>query len=370
MNRHLDKPPKVFISYSHDSQEHCEKVLQFSNKLRSEGIDSWIDQYEIFPPEGWPRWMEQQIERADFVLMICTETYAQRVKCKEKMGVGLGVQWESHLIYQCLYKTGANNNKFIPILLDNVSINNIPSLLQSYNHFRVDFAPDYKKLYMLLTHQNIEPVPLGRIRKLPKLDYCSQPKTDFQTYMVSKWLTALERLRETGQIDSTTTSNVLRYVTKGTCSLDNQPTATLVKKITDLPNWEQQLWLSMSEEAIAAKLITAINGRFHQILAAIRFDLNLVIVELGIRFVLIPPGTDRDGRTNRTFFYLAEAPLSQLEWNSIMSDVSCSDMNANIAITELSVNRVRSFLNRSNQLLQNRAFFDSRQWNNGCLPLL
>ena len=38
--------PKVFISYSHDSQEHKDRVLSLADRLRSDGIDCNIDQYE------------------------------------------------------------------------------------------------------------------------------------------------------------------------------------------------------------------------------------------------------------------------------------------------------------------------------------
>ena len=66
--------PKVFISYSHDSPEHAGRVLELSDRLRQDGIDSHIDQYEVSPPEGWPRWMVNKVEWADFVLVVCTET--------------------------------------------------------------------------------------------------------------------------------------------------------------------------------------------------------------------------------------------------------------------------------------------------------
>ena len=55
--------PKVFISYSQDSIEFADQVLQFSNHLRQEGIDTSLDQYEESPPEGWPRWMERQMAK-------------------------------------------------------------------------------------------------------------------------------------------------------------------------------------------------------------------------------------------------------------------------------------------------------------------
>lgn len=43
---------KVFISYSHDSPEHKNRVLELSDRLRGDGIDSVIDQYEGSPSQG------------------------------------------------------------------------------------------------------------------------------------------------------------------------------------------------------------------------------------------------------------------------------------------------------------------------------
>jgi hypothetical protein len=68
-------PPRVFISYSHDSPEHCDRVLEFADRLRTDGVDAMIDQYIQSPPEGWPSWCQAEIEKAGFVLMVCTETY-------------------------------------------------------------------------------------------------------------------------------------------------------------------------------------------------------------------------------------------------------------------------------------------------------
>ena len=39
-----ERAPKVFISYSHDSPEHADRVLDLSNRLRGEGIDTVLDQ--------------------------------------------------------------------------------------------------------------------------------------------------------------------------------------------------------------------------------------------------------------------------------------------------------------------------------------
>src|SRR4051794_39238801 len=82
--------PRVLISYSHDSPEHEARVLEFANRLRADGVDALLDQYQTFPAEGWLRWMNQQVVQAGFVLMVCTETYARRVAGEEKPGTGLG----------------------------------------------------------------------------------------------------------------------------------------------------------------------------------------------------------------------------------------------------------------------------------------
>ena len=65
------RPPTAFISYSHDSPEHQNCVLTLSNRLRSDGIDTILDQYLESPPsEGWPRWMDRLVRDADFVLSV------------------------------------------------------------------------------------------------------------------------------------------------------------------------------------------------------------------------------------------------------------------------------------------------------------
>ncbi len=73
--------PKIFISYSHDSDEHRDFVRAISDRMRGEGLDCQIDQYiNGFPPEGWQHWMEKQIELADFVLLVCTPNYLKRYR--------------------------------------------------------------------------------------------------------------------------------------------------------------------------------------------------------------------------------------------------------------------------------------------------
>ena len=69
---------KVFISYAWEDESFSQAILEFSNKLRANGIDANIDQYEENPDMGWPIWMEQQIETSDYVLVVATKTYLDK----------------------------------------------------------------------------------------------------------------------------------------------------------------------------------------------------------------------------------------------------------------------------------------------------
>lgn len=82
-------PPRVFISYSHDSYDHRRRVLALSERLREDGIDADLDQYvKGTPREKWPRWMLSRLDWVDFVLLVCTPAYYRRFRGHEAPGRG------------------------------------------------------------------------------------------------------------------------------------------------------------------------------------------------------------------------------------------------------------------------------------------
>jgi WD40 repeat protein len=162
-----DERPRVFISYSHDSSRHAERVLKLSARLREDGIETILDRYESSPEEGWPRWMMRGIRDARFVLMICTRIYNRRVMGDEEEGRGLGVRWEGHLILQHLYDAGTRNRKFIAVALKREDIAFIPDPVRAYSHFVLATKRGYEQLYARLTGQDVIPVPtMGRLKQL------------------------------------------------------------------------------------------------------------------------------------------------------------------------------------------------------------
>ena len=162
----VEHPPKVFISYSHDSQEHADRVLALADQLRAEGVDVILDQYEGSPAEGWPRWMDRHIRNANFVLMICTQTYFRWIMGEEEAGKGLGVQWEGNLIYNYIYKAGTQNTQFIPVLFEDGDSADIPTPVKDVIQYRL--YSEYEALYCRLTDQPAAKKPtLGKLRHLP-----------------------------------------------------------------------------------------------------------------------------------------------------------------------------------------------------------
>jgi hypothetical protein len=168
-------PPRVFASYSHDTPEHEERVLALSNRLRADGVEVVHDQYEGAPTEDWPCWMEKQIREADFVLVVCTDTYLRRVEGREDPNKGQGVVWEINSIYNRLYSGKLVSDKFIPVLLEGASPADIPVPLQGFGHYRVDTETGYNGDYRRLSYQRAVSKPaLGHLKSLPPKEKSSE----------------------------------------------------------------------------------------------------------------------------------------------------------------------------------------------------
>lgn len=123
--------PTALISYSHDSPEHETHVLGFCNRLRERGVDTVVDQFlPGAPSEGWPLWMERQIEQRDFTVMVCTETYQRRFMENEAVGIGRGVVWEARILRNLLYEDSERHGRIIPVLFASEARNFVPTVFR------------------------------------------------------------------------------------------------------------------------------------------------------------------------------------------------------------------------------------------------
>lgn len=116
--------PKAFISYSHDSQNHKKWVLDLATRLRNNGIDAMLDQWDLKPGDDLPSFMERGLAIADRVLMICTEKYVE----KANLGAG-GVGYEKMIVTADLLKA-VDSNKVIPLIRQG-GTHSVPSFLRT-----------------------------------------------------------------------------------------------------------------------------------------------------------------------------------------------------------------------------------------------
>jgi tetratricopeptide (TPR) repeat protein len=170
-------PKRVLISYSHepDVWERAgkgpdfqrDRVRALCTRLRSEGLDCRIDQ-GVVPVQDWPRWMLDQIDEVDFVLVVATETYYRRFRGHEEPGKGLGVTWEGGIITNKLYQDGGRNTKFIPVVFETADKRYIPEPLSGTTCYWVGDRRDFDELCFRLTEQpSYVPEPIGQVHRRP-----------------------------------------------------------------------------------------------------------------------------------------------------------------------------------------------------------
>lgn len=116
--------PKVFISYSHDSQEHKKWVLELATRLRNHGVDAIIDQWELRPGDDLPHFMETHLSTSDYIVMVCTDKYVE----KANVGSG-GVGYEKMIITSELLSR-IDSNKVIPIIRQ-FGTHSVPTFLKT-----------------------------------------------------------------------------------------------------------------------------------------------------------------------------------------------------------------------------------------------
>ena len=152
-------PPTAFITYTHDTPEHKERVLKLTQKLRADGVDCDLDAFQVSPSEGWPAWMLRAVQTHHFCIVVCTETYARRFDGNETPGQGKGAVWEGRAILQRLYESG-KNDCVIPVVFAPHDVPHIPLLLKGATHYILgsDLGTDdgYIRLHRALTNQPLD----------------------------------------------------------------------------------------------------------------------------------------------------------------------------------------------------------------------
>lgn len=117
--------PRVFISYSWKDDAIKNWVYDLAHKLCENGVDARLDRFHLKPGMDMPQWMTNEIIKADKVLLVCDNSYAEKADTR-KAGVG----WETMLIQGDILLQGDMNTKYISIACGDFD-KNIPIYMKS-----------------------------------------------------------------------------------------------------------------------------------------------------------------------------------------------------------------------------------------------
>lgn len=100
--------PKVFISHASEDKERF--VLAFAERLRSDGVDAWLDKWEMAPGDSLvSRIFEEGIGGADVFLVVLSGNSLDKPWVREELNAGVVQRIEG----AC---------KLIPVVLDGVQV--------------------------------------------------------------------------------------------------------------------------------------------------------------------------------------------------------------------------------------------------------
>jgi hypothetical protein len=133
------KHPKVFVSYSRDSEEHQQWVIELTGKLRHAGVDAVMDEFRVGPGGDLAHFMEQNISKADRVLLICTEKFVQRMDDREG-----GVGYEAYIASAELMKN-VKTAKFIPVVRQKSKNPKLPIGMDTKYRINLSHGASYEK---------------------------------------------------------------------------------------------------------------------------------------------------------------------------------------------------------------------------------
>lgn len=164
----MGEAPRVFISYSHDSAAHKQWVAELAAKLRHNGVDAILDQWDVGPGDDVPRFMEEGLRDSDRVLAICTDGYNRKADAGEG-----GVGYEKMIVTAELV-SDLGTNKFIPVLRNPSPGARTPTFLGTRFYVDLSDGADVDGQFGLLLKE-LHRVPIIEKPPLGKSPYAVSP---------------------------------------------------------------------------------------------------------------------------------------------------------------------------------------------------
>lgn len=113
--------PSVFVSYSHDNEDHRAWVLQLATRLRHNGVDTILDRWNLDLGKDVAAFIERGLSESNRVLCICSENYVRKANLK----VG-GVGYEKRIMTAEIM-ADLDTDWVIPVIRDNAGKDLVPT---------------------------------------------------------------------------------------------------------------------------------------------------------------------------------------------------------------------------------------------------
>lgn len=140
--------PKVFLS--HASEDKNRFVLDFAEKLRSNGIDVWLDKWEMLPGDSLvDKIFEEGLKNAEAIIIVLSNHSVNKPWVKEELNAGM------------MKKIG-KGTKIIPVVIDNCSV---PESLKSTLWEHISDTKNYQENLARIVASifgHIEKPPIGQ----------------------------------------------------------------------------------------------------------------------------------------------------------------------------------------------------------------
>lgn len=143
----MSATPKVFISYSHDSDAHRDWVYQMACRLVESGVETVLDQWDLQLGSNLIHFMENGLTNSDRVLVVCTDNY----NTKSNGGLG-GVGYEKNILTTELF-ANQDTAKFIPCIRAVTTLLKTPICLGGRTY--IDFSTNaaFEQSFKSLLHE-------------------------------------------------------------------------------------------------------------------------------------------------------------------------------------------------------------------------
>lgn len=157
----MKSPPVVFVSYSHDSEDHSAWVLRLATRLRQNGVDTILDQWNLRLGQDVAAFIERGLSSSHRVLCVCSQAYVAKANASRA-----GVGYEKQIITAELLDD-LNLDWVIPVIRNNAGTQKLPTFLKGrlYINFEEDrlYESRYEELLRSLLDEPVLPIPeLGK----------------------------------------------------------------------------------------------------------------------------------------------------------------------------------------------------------------